>query len=59
MKVKHYEVRYGETITECINNGRYCRKIPKNVVIFKKKELDQAKQFAEKHNSKVEIVWTI
>jgi hypothetical protein len=59
MKVKQYEVRYGEIITECINNGRYCRKVLKNVVTFKKNELEKAKEFAKQHNSKVEIVWTI
>ena len=56
--VKRYEVRFGETITECLNNGRDCRKIKKHVLNFKKNEHEKAKRFAEKMGLKVEVVYT-
>jgi hypothetical protein len=54
--VKHWEVRFGELEDWCINKY-ICTKRKKNVMKFKKSELEKAKKFAQDNNSKVEIVW--
>lgn len=58
LQVKHYEVRFGELEDWCINKY-ICTKRKKNVIKFKKNDLEKAKDFAKQMDSKVEIVWGV
>lgn len=56
LKVKHFEVRFGEEENWCVNKY-ICMKRKKNMMKFKKGELEKAKEFAKQQNSEVEVVW--
>ena len=58
LKVKSYEVRYGDLEEFCINKY-ICAKRKKLVKVFKRNEYQKAKAFADKVNSEVELNFTL
>jgi pterin-4a-carbinolamine dehydratase len=58
LKVKSYEVRYGNLEDWCVNKY-ICVKRKKLVKVFKRNEYAKAKAFADKVNSEVELNFTL